>query len=356
MKFVIIGTGFGAITHLPALLAIDGVQVAALCNTGSNKIIATVDNNISIQSDWREAIRIPDIDAVSIVTPPGLHREIVQESLDLGLHVLCEKPFGLNAEDARAMHEKQKLMKIACAVGFQFRFEPGILELWKMVTSGDIGKIQTLNIAWLTSGRADRDIPWSWQNDAASGGGVINSFLSHLVDILNWITDTECLSVQSNTQILIGKRPDKDGNERQVTAEDKVEACFKFANKIEATVVVSNCHPDGPGMEITVTGDAGQIVYRHRPPFRPRDANLEIEVAGNARKILPLSVSSDQDSRIFSVRALNQCFMNSIRGEETPNLPVFEDGLRVQIILDAVRESRIQGLPVELKSIPTLNS
>ena len=55
--------------------------------------------------DWRDLVARPDVDLVSIVTPPADHLEMALAALEAGKHVLSEKPTALNAEEAEKMNE-----------------------------------------------------------------------------------------------------------------------------------------------------------------------------------------------------------------------------------------------------------
>src|ERR687892_298884 len=61
-----------------------------------------------VASDWRELVAHPDVDLVSIVTPPSTHMEITLAALDQRKAVLCEKPMAINAVEAAKMVEKAK--------------------------------------------------------------------------------------------------------------------------------------------------------------------------------------------------------------------------------------------------------
>ena len=59
-------------------------------------------------TDYREMLEDPDVDAVIIVTPSGLHANMAQDALDAGKHVLVEKPLAMSADDADSLIRKLK--------------------------------------------------------------------------------------------------------------------------------------------------------------------------------------------------------------------------------------------------------
>ena len=100
----IIGTGFGAKVHIPAFRKIAGVRVLGVAGTDKEKtarIAKEYDIPLAFAS-WKELIAYPDIHAVSIVTPPYLHKEMALYASKLGKHILCEKPLTVSTKDAKA--------------------------------------------------------------------------------------------------------------------------------------------------------------------------------------------------------------------------------------------------------------
>src|SRR6185295_5025876 len=94
-----------------------------------------------VETQWRDLITHPDVDAVIISTPPSLHAEMTIAALRAGKHVLCEKPL------ARTLEECQEMVKAAgetgsfLATGFNYRFYPSVLKARELVDSGIIGKV-----------------------------------------------------------------------------------------------------------------------------------------------------------------------------------------------------------------------
>ena len=97
----VIGVGFGTAVQIPGFQD-EGIEVVAVCSRRLERARkAAEDFNIPYYfDDYMELIVRDDIDAVSIVTPPALHYPITMAALAAGKHVLCEKPFALNAKEA----------------------------------------------------------------------------------------------------------------------------------------------------------------------------------------------------------------------------------------------------------------
>lgn len=341
MRHAIIGAGFGVDVHLPAFAGLTGVEVVAISDAGSGRAKQSALEGVSTYSDWRRMLDEVRPDSLSVAVPPVAQREIVIQAIQSGIHVLCEKPFGMCAEDAASMFDAAFVARIVGAVGFQYRFEPGISELRKQVFAGKVGRVRRVDFAWFTSGRASASRPWSWQHEAAKGGGVVNAFLPHVVDLMLWLANSAATSVVGRTAVLIPKRPDHNGVLREVTAEDVVDALLEFENGVVGNIRVTNCQPAGEGMRIEVHGDKGVLQFTHCPPFGCGDARLLYYRPEAAPELIALtdSAQKEPDTRSAPFQRLAQQFASAVRGKRTSELPTFHDGLKAQRVITALRQS-----------------
>lgn len=346
MRIAIIGSGFGVSGHLPAFSALPGVEVAVVADSGSGRIRDRLPTGVAYAASWQEALSIP-VDAVSIVVPPARQREIVSAALGLKKHVFCDKPFGLNASEADAMHEEAaSAPDCTTAINYQFRFEPGIQELKRQIESGIVGTISAIDFSWITAGRASPQAPWSWRNDHAAGGGVIAAFFSHAADLIWWLTQREPRSVFGQSGIAVKSRLDEAGQRRTVTAEDMVTAQLQLEDGTIASFRISNCQEGGNGMRLEVRGSDGVLIYRHAPPFNPNGQSVSFSAKGEKRDIpvfrpqLPLDSA---ETRLWAVYQSVCQFVRKAQGDTGACPPSFSDGLRAHKIMDGLRMSVAQG-------------
>lgn len=352
MRLAIVGGGFGLDAHLPAFQAA-GVEVVALADSGSGKVQARVPANVAYVPSWQQLLDM-DIDALSVVTPPAQQHRIVLAALAREKHVFCEKPFGATLAQALSMADSAyRAASSVVAVNFQFRYERGIAELKEQIDCGAIGKVHTIDISWLTAGRANPNAPWTWRNDKSAGGGVIGAFFSHVADLFCWMSTAEPSAIFGRSDVLIAERKDATGQVCTVTAEDTVAAQLWMDNNVLATCQVTNCQIGGYGMRIEARGDKGVLVYRHTPPFTPHDQTLELRTAEGTRAISLAETHTDgleeTDSRARAVYRCVADFVAHVDGQARPNLPTLRDGVRVQRIMDALQESIMTHQPVSVK-------
>ena len=82
----------------------------------------------------------PDIDAVYVITPNGLHKDQSIRVAKAGKHVICEKPMGLNAQEGQAMVDACKAANVKLLIGYRMHFEPKTVAVIQMRKDGDFGQ------------------------------------------------------------------------------------------------------------------------------------------------------------------------------------------------------------------------
>src|SRR5437588_7848610 len=95
----------------------------------------------SYETDWRRLVESPDIDLVDIASPNDTHAEIAIAAAQAGKMVMCEKPLGRNAAEAKAMTEAVESAKVANMVWYNYRRVPAVVLLKNLIDEGRFGKI-----------------------------------------------------------------------------------------------------------------------------------------------------------------------------------------------------------------------
>jgi predicted dehydrogenase len=88
----------------------------------------------------------PDLDAVYVLLPTSLHGRWTRAALDADKHVLCEKPFVANADEAREVAEQAAKSDRVVMEAIQFRHHPLTLRVQEVIASGEIGKLKRVDI------------------------------------------------------------------------------------------------------------------------------------------------------------------------------------------------------------------
>jgi predicted dehydrogenase len=106
------------------------------------KVVRRVDPFVDepgITADYDEALRDPQVEAVILCTPHSQHCEQIVRAAQAKKHVFCEKPLGLSRLEALRAVEACNASKVALAVGHEKRFEPPVVELFRMLKAGELG-------------------------------------------------------------------------------------------------------------------------------------------------------------------------------------------------------------------------
>jgi predicted dehydrogenase len=120
-----------------------------------------------VYGSYKELIEAPDIDAVYIPLPNGLHAEWTLAALDAGKHVLCEKPFTANAAEAEKVADASAKTDRVVMEAFHWRYHPLATRMLEVIESGDLGEIRHIEAALMFPLFKSTDI--RWQLDLAGG-------------------------------------------------------------------------------------------------------------------------------------------------------------------------------------------
>jgi predicted dehydrogenase len=135
--------------------------------------------------DWREVTDHPQIEAVVVATYNKALLPVTVAALGNGKHVLCEKPLGRNAREAKAMVDAARNANRLLKVGFNHRHHPTLWEAREMVQSGKIGPLMYIRAAYGHGGRPGYDQEWRADADLAGGGELLDQGV-HIVDLCRW--------------------------------------------------------------------------------------------------------------------------------------------------------------------------
>ena len=208
----IIGTGFGANTHLPALRAHPRFEVVAIASPRNAARIAAERQIEHAFTSCAEMLAGCKLDAVVVASPPFAHHDDVLASLRAGMHVLCEKPFALDIAQAEAMVAAEKAAGTACAIAHEFRFRPERIALAELIANGHLNPIRELEYTHLMGFlRAKEMRPRGWWFQRARGGGIAGAILSHAVDAANAALGMLPIEVVGALRTANAERFDADG-------------------------------------------------------------------------------------------------------------------------------------------------
>jgi len=322
MKVAVVGGGFGQRVVAPVFSGTEGCEVVDVVSARDDTAV-------------RALVARPDVDLVSVHSPPFLHAPHVRFALAAGKAVLCDKPFALDADEAAELEAEARAAGVVALCNFEFRYEPARARLREMVADGVLGEIEHVQMTRISAGTRVPLRPWGWLFDRALGGGWVGAWGSHAVDGLRHICGSEVTEVQALRRIDVRVRPDQDGNEHVCTAEDGFSASMVMANGASVAIdsgfgAVANMPPRfavfGSDAVAEIVGDA-RISLR-----RPDGSRESIDLADAT------SGTDGADAHLEPMRRFAQVVRDAVSSGEIPaHAPTFADGRKCDAVLDRLR-------------------
>ncbi|HEY6623236.1 MAG TPA: Gfo/Idh/MocA family oxidoreductase [Acidimicrobiales bacterium] len=343
---VVVGTGFGCLTHVRALQAA-GFDVQGLVGRNPDRTRERA-GRFGIphpSTSLAEVLTIPGVEVVSVATPPHTHAELVLEAVSAGRHVVCEKPFARDADEARSMLGPAEAAGVVHLLGTEFRFSTGQALLTRTVRNGSIGDPVLATFALELPLLADPtgELP-VWWSDAGQGGGWLGAHGSHVIDQIR-VTLGEFSGV-SATLANVAPRP--------MTAEDSYVVHFRLASGTEGIMASSAAAWGPPLMATRIVGTKGtawlegDVVWTgngrgaelvpvphdlvNAPPDPP-PADLMVTAYD---RMHATGIDLAPYTRLF------QALDARLSGQPLPDDPApatFTDGLASMVVMDAIRSS-----------------
>lgn len=353
---VVVGTGFGLFTHTRALREA-GFAVKAIVGRDAAKTAQrAAPLGIPVATDsLSTALADPEIVLVTVATPPHAHFPFVMEAVGAGRHVVCEKPFARDAAEAAAMRDAARSAGVLHMLGAEFRFESAQALLRRVVRSGAIGDPKHFLRVYHQPGNLEAGEPMAaWWEDATQGGGFLGAFGSHMFDQVDYMFGP-VTRVSGQLQTLAPGRP-------QRTADDCYSVQFETGSGVMGTIVAAQESRSGFAMCCKVTGTTGgawiQSGANYGDPEEvwvhdgqgPRQVPMPADLINPPPTPFPVTdlIQTEMDrwhTMGFDVPPYARLFAEMkawIEGRE-PAIPeraaTFDDAVRGQAVLDAVRES-----------------
>ncbi|HEX2729638.1 MAG TPA: Gfo/Idh/MocA family oxidoreductase, partial [Rubrobacteraceae bacterium] len=129
---------------VPAASRTPAVEVTAVATRGGGKSaeVNSAAPHARLSEDYETLLASPDVEAVYIPLPNSMHVEWTLKALAAGKHVLCEKPFALDAAGAENAIETARASSLTLMEGFMFRLHPQTLRLKELLTEGAVGEVR----------------------------------------------------------------------------------------------------------------------------------------------------------------------------------------------------------------------
>ncbi|TVV70953.1 Gfo/Idh/MocA family protein [Sphingomonas solaris] len=312
MRAIVIGTGFGARVVAPTY---ESLGIACT--------VVSPHDDAAVRAACAERV-----DLVSVHSPPFLHHAHVMAALDHGHAVLCDKPFGRDAPEARAMRDRARALGVLHFLNFEFRQQPARVRLKALLDEGRIGMLR--HVGWSVIGSGLRGQKHRWLFEAEQAGGWLGAYGSHAIDTLRFLTGSEVAQCSAVARTEITTRPDKQGVMRRSTAEDAFSSWMRMENGCTVAFDTAYSAPITLPQRLTLLGSDGvlELVDDRRLTLRMPDRPDE------SFDFTP----PDGDPHIGSLVPWLERVAAALR-DGRQIAPDFDDGVAVAETMDAMRAS-----------------
>jgi predicted dehydrogenase len=335
--------GIATRSHLPALAALPDVDIRAGAEIDAYQATRTQQRFgiPKLYVTYLEMLEEEPLDAVFVCLPNALHYHATSAALDHGLHVYCEKPVGLSAQEAEDLAEQAERAGLVLMPGYHLRFHDHFMRARELIEERRLGKILQIQASAVYSGPYRGWDPKSdWHLNPRSGGPLYD-WGSHLLDLLVYITDLNIEVISALAEKTLPGMP----------LMDSIVAAFQASKGIVGTL---NLAWGGRGnlLMIQIHGSSGSLLvsddyYEHRTPIGGGLNKLET-LLGNSREIIAdkagAVIHRKPGETLYNKTA--KCFLEAIRGE----VQIGEykwDAVRVHHTLSSIAASIEQGNPVK---------
>jgi len=320
----VIGRGFGARVVAPVFASTDGCEVVDVVSPRDEAAVAAL-------------CARPDVDLISVHSPPFLHLDNVRLAIEAGHAVLCDKPFGRNVEEAVEMCQLADAAGVVNLVNFEFRWSPTRQQIRDLMHDGTLGRIDHVQWNGFNSGWRLPLRAYDWIFDGELGGGWVRSYGSHIIDFARWALG-EIVETTGLVRTTITERPDADGHLRRVTAEDGFTATLRTEHGSTMVIDTSYVTPaDPPGRVIVIGSDA--MLESISTSIHETDAQITLYAKDAEPK--QITVQQRGDPHRLQMEDWAVVVRDAVRdGAVVPGTPTFADGLACARVMDALVSSK----------------
>ncbi len=366
LKVLICGTGYAGRGHTEAF-RYAGTEVVGMVGRTEN-VLREVTEKLGIPyagTNWGQALRDCQPDIVSIGTPGGAHVEPIQQAINHGCHVFCDKPLTDSGDSARMLYELATAKGVKTAYAASYRYTPEILHARKLVAEGAIG--EPLEVECISHFNLERYIPFGWSHRSEAGGGRLNNNFTHMLSIVTSVIGDRILAINGEVRNDMGKAPIVEGVHNFKTRRDfipqdiddptlkwgetdvewsytviaQLESRKPAANPVSVLFKHGGLHPRFNEDHIVFYGSEGAIYikghYGNGPLYLFDDSKEWREIP--LPEVIASIVPDIKDDTQRNWTCLIREFVKDIQGIPFAPYPSFREGSQYQQIIDLIRRN-----------------
>ena len=330
----IVGIGFGQQVLVPAFRLTPKFRVTAIAASSLQRA-EQVRERFGLEvayGDWRALVESKVVDAIAVAVPPAFQPTVIRAGLNAGKPIFCEKPVAVDVVNALGVCEYADRVDLPNMVDFWLPEIAVWQQISDLLLSGEIGPIRHVVVQWNVETYDVRQRKVSWKCLPEQGGGVLNSFVSHVLHYLELL-----FGPIDRVACMLDCAPDLSG-----WVETLALLNGRFVMGAPFSISASSHTVHGNGHRLEIHGRDGTLVLEN--PSRDHALGFRLLIGDRGSKSLREAVASESsseetvDGRIAPVAALLCRFGEWIEAGRS-SVPSLKEGLRVQTLLNTARMS-----------------
>jgi predicted dehydrogenase len=350
------GSGWGQNAHVPALKALPGYELKAVCTAHADtaKASAAAFGAERAFHQFSEMAAHPDLDLIVVcVRVPG-HRELVMAGLNAGKAVFCEWPLGRTLAEAQEMAGLARQRSLPTIVGLQARSDPAVLYARDLVQQGYIGEVLTANLNTAAQAVLQRGPGRIWQGVRANGANTLTIAGGHAIDALCAILG-EFAEVSARVSTRIPEWRTPEGKAVPVDAPDSINVAGRLAGGTEVSVSVAAVPSNPGGNRIEIYGREGALIVRADGSFNIGPSHVHAGQGKQPMAVMPIpskyriAPEGVASGPPYNVAQAYARAADALRGARSFDVD-FDLAVQRHKLIDAIERSSVTGRSVKTPS------
>ena len=274
-----------------------------------------------------ELLSRDDIDCICLMCEPSRALELAKQCLDSGKHVLRDKPLTKYAEESIELAEHANHEGLMLLLAMPLRFHPILSDVKNSVQSDQIGDVTAVTMGYVWTNGPLAGFTASQDYADAYGGGDVLTAGYHAVDYLNWLIESEPVSVYAKIGSFF--YPDY----KKLNLDDLGHVSIRYANGVFANLLAGRCTAKRPPINwLDISGTSGAIDVRD---FR---SNMTISSDSCQKEVFDSDPLSKLGKRI----------VDALESNDPTGLDDGYDGAKASAVLEAAQKSMRTGMEVTI--------
>jgi predicted dehydrogenase len=343
VKLAVIGIGNMGSFHLVNIVKQPKVKLVAVCDIVPEKALAAAEKyGCQPYFDSQALLADKTCDAILIATPHYSHTTIGAAALQMGYHVLVEKPISVHKADCERLIAAHADTNLVLAAMFNQRTDPHYKKIRQLVRDGELGRLERINwiiTDWFRTQSYYDSGGWraTWGGE---GGGVLLNQCPHNLDLLQWIC-----GMPRRIHGFCGL-----GVWHNIEVEDQVTAFMEYDDHCTGVFIASTGEAPGTN-RFEIVGERGKIVLERGEITFMRNEVSSRQFCQEAKEMfakppawdesLPINGSGGQHAEIL------ENFADAIL-TGAPLIAPAAEGIHSVELANAMLFSAFTGSPVDL--------